>query len=73
MGMEHDSPRPLLESTGWLAAHKRNQRWLKQSPVHFHRSSLTGEVSRERPSKETLAWHSWSLRLFSRQPLPGNE
>jgi len=73
LGMEHDSPRPLLESTGWLAAHKRNQRWLKQSPVHFHRSSLTGEVSRERPSKETLAWHSWSLRLFSRQPLPGNE
>lgn len=73
MGMEHDSPRPLLESTGWLAAHKRNQRWLKQSPIYFHRSSLTGEVSRGRPSKETLAWHSWSLRLFNREPLAGNE
>ena len=54
MAMEHDAPRPLLESTGWLAAHRRSQRWLQQNPVHLHRSSLSGEVSRERPSKETL-------------------
>jgi hypothetical protein len=73
MVMENDSPRPLLESTGWLAAHRRSQRWLKQNPIHFHRSSLAGEVAADRPSRETLAWHSWSLRLFNREPVPGNE
>lgn len=73
MGMENDSPRPLLESTGWLAAHRRSQKWLKQNPVHFHRSSLTGEVCADRPAKETLAWHSWGLKLFNREPVVGNE
>jgi len=71
--MEHDSPRPLLESTGWLAAHRRSQEWLKQNPVHFHRCSLTGEVAAGRPSRETLMWHSWSLKLFSRLTVPGSD
>lgn len=73
MGMEHDLPRPVFESTGWLAAHRRSQRWLKQTPVHFQRSSLTGGTSPERPPRESLAWHSWSLKLFSRCSMPTSE
>ena len=73
LGMEHDSGRPLLESTGWLAAHRRSQKWLKQNPVHFHRNSLTGEVSPDRPARETLAWQSWSLTLFNRLPVTGSD
>jgi len=59
----------LLESTGWLAAHRRQQVSLKQNPVHSHHNSLAGEAARGVP--ETLAsrgWRSWSPGLFRRVP-----
>jgi hypothetical protein len=73
MGMEHDSTRPVLESSGWLAAHRRNQRSLERNPVHFHPRSISGEPSPQRPPKGLPYWHSWSLGLFSRFPLPARE
>ncbi|MHB8894315.1 MAG: hypothetical protein ACYC99_03940 [Candidatus Geothermincolia bacterium] len=73
MGLEHDSFRPLLESTGWLAAHRRSQRWLKQNPVSSQRNSLTGGASPDRPARESVAWHSWSLKLFNKCSLPAHE
>lgn len=73
MGMGDGSPRPLLESSGWLAAHRRSQRWLKQNPVHFHKSSLSGEASQEPPSRQNPDWGSWSLRLFNRFAVGGGD
>jgi hypothetical protein len=73
MGMEHDSPRPLLESSGWLAAHRRSQRSLERNPVHFRTNSISGEASSQRPAKGLACWHSWSLGLFSRFPLPARD
>ena len=73
MGLEHDSSRPLLESSGWLAAHRRSQKWLKKNPVPVQRTSLTGEAPPDRPSRETLLWHSWGLKVFGRYTLPAHE
>ena len=74
MGLESDSSRPLLESTGWLAAHRRNQAALKQNPVICHRDGLAGAVSRgSGMSPSTGAWGSWSLRLFRRMPEMSDE
>lgn len=64
--MENDSSRPLLESTGWLAAHRRYQSWLKQNPVHFHRKSLTGAVPMGPITRSFEEWRSWSLMLFKK-------
>lgn len=63
--LDFDLSRPLLESTGWLGAHRRNQSMLEQHPVNLHTSSLAGKV----PSGHCLPrrlykWHSWSLMLF---------
>lgn len=74
MGLENDSSRPLLESTGWLAAHRRQQVSLKQNPVHSHGSSLNGEVSRTAPMQSAMQeWRSWSLGLFRRAPMASEE
>jgi len=74
LGLESDSSGPLLESTGWLAAHRRNQASLKQNPVICHRDGLAGAVSRNSEmSHSNEAWGSWSLRLFRRMPVGSDE
>ena len=67
MGLEHYSSGPLLESTGWLAAHRKKQVSLKHNPVHSHRSSLAGEVSDdERTPYSFSEWLAWNMGLFYR-------
>ena len=74
MELESDWSRTLLESTGWLAAHRRNQASLKQNPVVCHRDGLAGAVSRDcGMPRSNGAWGSWSLRLFSRMPAVSDE
>jgi hypothetical protein len=74
LGLESDWSRSLLESTGWLAAHRRNQASLKRNPVVCHRDSLAGAVSRDNGmSRSSGPWGSWSLRLFSRTPVVSDE
>ena len=74
MELESDCSRPLLESTGWLAAHRRNQASLKQNPVICHRDGLAGAVSRDNGVAHTNgAWGSWGLRLFRRMPVVPDE
>jgi hypothetical protein len=65
------SSRLLLESTGWLVAHRRSRAWRKLNPVHFHRSSLSGEAPPDyaRSSGEQ-EWGSWGLVLFKKLSLP---
>ncbi len=68
MGIENGSSRTLLESTGWLAAHKRNQAWLKQNPVDLHMSSFRGGAAIDNISAAKLnKWLSWSVHLFTRE------
>jgi hypothetical protein len=68
LGIENGSSRTLLESTGWLAAHRRNQAWLKQNPVDLHMSSFTGGAAIDNISAAKLKkWLSWSVRLFTRE------
>jgi hypothetical protein len=65
LGLESDSSRQVLESTGWLAAHRRNQASTKQNPVDRHSNSLAGRVSPgEPPPGAPGEWRSWSMRLF---------
>lgn len=65
MGLESDSSRQVLESTGWLAAHRRNQASMKQNPVDRHSNSLAGRVSPVGPPTSVPGeWRSWSMRLF---------
>jgi hypothetical protein len=72
--LESDWSRTLLESTGWLAAHRRNQASLKQNPVICQRDGLAGAVSRDSGiPNPTGAWGSWSLRLFRRMPVVSDE
>jgi hypothetical protein len=74
LGLESDWSRPLLESTGWLAAHRRNQASLKRNPVICHRDGLAGAVARDSGmSHSTGAWGSWSLRLFRHMPVVSDE
>ena len=68
MGIENGSSRTLLESTGWLAAHRRNQAWLRQNPVDLHMSSFTGGAAIEStPATKLNRWLSWSFHLFNRE------
>lgn len=74
MGLESDSSRPLLESTGWLAAHRRNQASMKQNPVDRHSNSLAGRVSPGQPPPSVSGeWGSWSMRLFKSTAVLGEE
>ena len=74
MGLESDSCRLLLESSGWLAAHRRKQFSLKQDPVRYQLDSLTGEVSPASPLPEaSQGWRSFSLRLVKRLPSMAEE
>jgi hypothetical protein len=67
LGIENGSSRTLLESTGWLAAHRRNQAWLKQNPVDLHMSSFTGGAAIDKaPGEKLNKWLLWSTRLFDR-------
>ncbi|MBK5092716.1 MAG: hypothetical protein JJE48_04265 [Actinobacteria bacterium] len=67
MGIESGSSRTLLESTGWLAAHRRNQAWLRQNPVDLHMSSFTGGAALENASTtKRNRWLAWSFPLFGR-------
>ena len=67
MGIENGSSRILLESNGWLAAHRRNRAWLKQNPVDLHMSSFTGGAALEDPPATDLnKWLFWSTHLFNR-------
>jgi hypothetical protein len=74
LGLESDSSRPLLESTGWLAAHRRNQASMKQNPVDRRRNSLAGAVSPGGGVPDIpREWGPWSLRLFRRVPVVGED
>ncbi len=74
MGLESDSSRQVLESTGWLAAHRRNQASMKQNPVDRHSSSLAGRVSPGGPPVSVPGeWRSWSMRLFRNMAAVGEE
>jgi hypothetical protein len=68
------SSRLLLESTGWLVAHRRCRAWQKQNPVHFHSNSLSGEIPTAHPlSRGEQDWGSWSLMLFRKLALAVDE
>jgi len=71
MGEEHG--RELFESSGWLAAHRRSESWLKRRPVHFRNSSLAGKASSACPLKGMSEWHTWGLRLFKGIAVPPEE
>jgi hypothetical protein len=74
LGLESDWSGPLLESTGWLAAHRRNQASLKRNPVMCHRDGVAGVVSRDNGIPHTGGpWGSWSLRLFNSMPAASDE
>lgn len=74
MELDYDLSRPLLESTGWLGAHRRNQSMLEQHPVNFHTSSLAGKVSSGHCLPRRLhKWHSWSLLLFKNAEATGED
>ena len=67
LSIEDGSSGLLLESTGWLAAHRRNQAWLKQNPVDLHMSSFTGGAALENtPATNLDKWLFWSTHLFNR-------
>lgn len=71
MGLESDFiTRSLLESTGWLAAHRRKKASVENNAIDSRRSTLSGLVSRETPPPLPMAgWRSWSLRLFCEPPV----
>ncbi len=74
MGLESDSSGALLESGGWLAAHRKQQVSLKMNPVHSRGSSLNGEVARRMPAHESpQAWRAWSIGLFRQFPAVSDE
>jgi len=64
------SSRLLLESTGWLVAHRKSRTWKRLSPAHFHWSTLSGEHS-SGPSASSgeQEWGSWGLMLFKKAAL----
>jgi hypothetical protein len=67
LGLESHSSGPLLESTGWLAAHRKKQVSLKLNPVHSHGNSLTGEVSNDDRTPYSFSeWLAWNIGLFYR-------
>ena len=64
----------MLESTGWLAAHRKKQASLKLNPVHSHRNSLTGEVSNDDRAPYSFSeWLAWNMGLFYRSTGGGDE
>ena len=70
MVMDIGSSRLLLESTGWLVAHRKSLAWHKRNPVDFHLSSLSGEVASSPPlSSGEQEWGSWGLMLFRKLAL----
>ena len=65
MGIENNSSRPVLESSGWLAAHRKNLRWLESSALRRHQSSFTSGAPTKTPVASHLDdWRSWGARLF---------
>ncbi len=71
MVLDIGSSRLLLESTGWLVAHRRSRTWQKLNPVHFHRSSLSGgPPSGHSVSSGEQEWGSWGLMLLKKAALP---
>ncbi|MBU1671066.1 MAG: hypothetical protein KKF41_04185 [Actinobacteria bacterium] len=70
MGLDSGSSGPLLESTGWLAAHRRNQSLLR-GPIDLRRDSLSGRPAPTvpRPPRDPADWRAWGMRLFIR-PAP---
>ena len=71
MGIEEGSSRIVLESSGWLAAHKRNRKWLERNPLERRLQGFTGVASPGNwfpASPDT--WRSWGLSLF-RHPVAG--
>lgn len=64
MGLDNCSSGWLVESTGWLAAHRRKQVSQKQNPVHFQLDSLTGVVTPATSMPNPMqGWRSCSLTL----------
>lgn len=74
MGIESDLNRPLLESTGWLAAHRRKKTALGGNAITSRQSSLTGRVCRPDPTANPLfGWRSWSMQLFNELDVVGED
>ncbi|MCG2795582.1 MAG: hypothetical protein L6427_06950 [Actinomycetia bacterium] len=74
MVLDIGSSRLLLESTGWLVAHRRSRAWQSVSPVHFHWNSLSGEAPSGHPlSSGEQEWGSWSLMLFRKLALAADD
>lgn len=70
MGLESDWTRPLLESGGWLAAHRRKKTAVGNNAIDSRQSTLNGLFSREAKAPHPLlGWRSWSLRLFNELPV----
>ena len=67
MIQENDFSRPLVESPGWLAAHKRNRLASGKNPAYTSWDSLSGVISVGNPvSKKFDSWKHWSLILLNR-------
>ena len=67
MVLDIGSSRLLLESTGWLVAHRKSRMWKRLSPAHFQWSTLSGESpSGHSASSGEQEWGSWGLMLFKK-------
>ncbi len=71
MVLDIGSSRLLLESTGWLVAHRKSRTWQRRGPVHFHWSTLSGGPPSDHPVYSgEQEWGSWGLMLFKKAALP---
>jgi hypothetical protein len=71
--LEIGSSRLLLESTGWLVAHRKSRMFKRLSPAHFHWSTLSGESPSDHSvSSGEQEWGSWGLMLLRKAALPAD-
>lgn len=69
-----DYRRALMESSGWLAAHRRSQDSLRRNPVRSQTNSIAGKASaNDRLQATPRDWHKWSLSCIKRLAMPRSE
>jgi hypothetical protein len=64
VGIEEGSSRIVLESSGWLAAHKRNRKWLERNPLERRRQGICAASAGEWLAASPDTWRAWGLSLF---------
>jgi hypothetical protein len=64
LGIEEGSSRIVLESSGWLAAHKRNRKWLERNPLERRRQGICVASAGDWLTTSSDTWRAWGLSLF---------